>query len=47
MIETVSFEEVTQIRMSRELGGMHGFAQLTNGWYATENLICSVLKMES
>jgi hypothetical protein len=32
----------------RELfGGEHGFAQLTNGQYSTENLVSSVLKMES
>lgn len=32
----------------RELfGGEHGFAQLTNGQYSRENLVRSVLKMES
>jgi hypothetical protein len=28
-------------------GGEHGFAQLTNGQYSTENLVRFVLKMES
>ena len=28
-------------------GGEHGFAQLMNGQYSTENLVRSVLKMES
>lgn len=47
MIETAAFEEVTQIRMSRELfGGEHAFAALSNGQYTTENLVRSVLKME-
>ena len=47
MIETASFEEVTQIQMSRKLfGGEHAFAELSNGQYTTENLVCSVLKME-
>jgi len=45
MIETESFEEVTQIRMSREIGE-HVFAALSNGQYTTENLVRSVLKME-
>jgi len=45
MIETASFEEVTQIRMSREIDGEHAFA-LSNGQYTTENLVRSVLKME-
>jgi len=32
----------------RELfGGEHGFAQLTNGQYSTENLVRSVLRMEN
>ena len=32
----------------RELfGGEHGFAQLTNGQYSTDNLVRSVLKTES
>ncbi len=43
MIETASFEEVAQIRMSRKLfGGEHAFAALSNGQYATENLVRSV-----
>ena len=46
MIETASFEEVTQIRMSREIGGKYAFAALSNGQYTTENLVRSVLKME-
>jgi|GEM_PF-3079473 len=46
MIETASFEEVTQIRMSREIDGDHAFAALSNGQYTTENLVRSVLKME-
>jgi len=46
MIETASFEEVTQIRMSREIDGEHAFAALSNGQYTTENLVRSVLKME-
>ena len=48
MIETASFEEVTQIRMSRELfGGEHAFAEMSNGQYTTENLIRSLLRMEA
>ncbi|MEK6655197.1 MAG: hypothetical protein AABY92_08640 [Thermodesulfobacteriota bacterium] len=36
------------LEIIRELfGGKHGFAQLTNGQYSTENLVRSVLKMES
>jgi hypothetical protein len=47
MIETASFEEVTQIRMSREIfGGEHAFAEMSNSQYTTENLVRSVLKME-
>jgi hypothetical protein len=45
MIETRVFEEVTQIRMSREIGGKPAFATLSNGQYTAENLIRSVLKM--
>jgi glyoxylase-like metal-dependent hydrolase (beta-lactamase superfamily II) len=33
--------------LERLFGGEHGFAQLTNGQYTTENLIRSVLRMES
>lgn len=44
MIETASFEKVTQIRMSRKIGGKHAFAQLSNSRYMTENLVRSVLK---
>jgi hypothetical protein len=39
---------IRNLEIIRELfGGEHGFAQLTNGQYATETLIRSVLKMES
>ena len=33
--------------VQRLFGGEHGFAQLTNGQYTTENLIRSVLKMKA
>jgi len=46
MIETAAFEEVMQIRMSREIGSEHAFAEISNGQYTTENLVRSVLKME-